>query len=115
RRHPYSRTYLVAAPPVRSVEATVETTIDVVAIAPITVHRAVTHAGHANAVREAAGIGRLHERHTGNRRGYNRPKNIPHEDTSSGGNSLAKRPGEGKKSHMIHREQRHQRLIYSPA
>src|SRR5262249_35155342 len=80
RRHPYSRTYLVAAPPVRSVE----TTIDVLAIAPITVHRAVTHAGHANAVREAAGIGRLHERHTGNRRGHNRPKNIPHEDTSSG-------------------------------
>src|SRR5205085_5192366 len=71
-----------------AVDRPIKVAVEMVAIAPIAVHRAVTHAGHApESIRKAAGFGRLYECRPGDRRGHNRAKNIPHEDTSSAGNS----------------------------
>src|SRR2546421_92305 len=53
----------------------------------ITHHRAMVHTGRLEPVAEAAGLGGLHERHPGDRRGHYRSKNKPHEDTSSAGYS----------------------------
>src|ERR1043165_3995540 len=88
-----------------AVDRAIEIPIEMVAIAPIAVHRAMTHAGRLKAVRKAAGLRRLHEGYARDRRGHNRPKNIPHEDTSSGGNSQSKHLGQHGKSHSILRMQ----------
>src|SRR5437762_1628983 len=85
RRHsggaiPYQRPDLVPV----AVDRPVEVSIEVMSVG-IAEHRAaMAHAHRLEAVPEAAGFGRLHESHTGERRGHNRSKNKPHEVTSFG-------------------------------
>src|SRR5438045_3072511 len=83
RRHsggaiPYQRPDLVPV----AVDRPVEVSIEVMSVG-IAEHRAaMAHAHRLEAVPEAAGFGRLHESHTGERRGHNGPKNKSHDGTS---------------------------------
>src|SRR5438046_10263314 len=75
RRHSLSTTGLVPVAVDRAVEVPVKV--------PRPEHRgAMAHAHRLEAVPEAAGFGRLHESHTGQRRGHNGPKNKSHDGTS---------------------------------
>src|SRR5206468_11608113 len=72
----------------RPVNAPVEVPVAIAITAPaITHHRATVHTGRLEPIAEAAGLGGLHERHPSDRRGHDRTKNKPHEDTSSAGYS----------------------------
>src|SRR5436309_1655352 len=71
-----------------AIDRPIKVPVDVVAIAPVPEHpAAVADAGRLKAVREATGLGRLHEGHSRDRRSHYRAKNKPHEDTSSAGYS----------------------------
>src|SRR5437764_7384140 len=83
---PQQRPELVPIAIDRPVKAPVEVPVAIPAPA-ITEHRAMVHTGRLEPVAEAAGLGRLHERHSSDRRGHYRSKNKPHEDTSSAGYS----------------------------